>query len=134
MAIFKPNGADTLSVVIGVPDEISGCIIQTSNISETTPTITIQDQFGRVAQVIAYDKEYSVSMTAIGPTTFPLSVGQVWNWHDQYGNDLSAIVTSVERACTYNDTAKWNIQATANGHAKFWNATNVGLDDYQYNG
>ena len=130
-SIFTPSNANTLSVVIGVPDTLEGFIIQSENITQTTPTLEIQDQHGRVAQVIAYDKQYTISMTAIGPNTTNLSVGTVWNWHDPYGNDLSCIVTSVERACTYNDTAKWNIQATANGHAKFWNATETNLDNYQ---
>lgn len=134
MAVFLPTNADSLSVVIGVTDTIDNCIIQNYTVSESTPTLTIQDQFGRTAQVIAYDKEYNISMTAIGGTNFPLSVGQVdtTHFHDQYGNSLSAVITNVERACTYNDTAKWNVQATASGKAKFWNAVDHSLGDYQH--
>lgn len=116
---FKPSNANSISVIIGVPDELSGYIIQNENISQTAPTLQIQDQQGRTAQVIAYDKEFACSITAIGPNTAPLSVGQTWNWKDTQGGSLNYIVTSVERACTYNDTAKWNIQATAYAHASY---------------
>ena len=129
--IFTPTSADTLSVQIGVADTIDGYIIQNQNITQTTPTLEIQDQTGRVAQVIAYDNQFNVSFTAIGGATAPLSVGQIFtNWKDPAGNDLSVIITSVERACTYNDTAKWNVQGTASKHAKFWNATEANLQDY----
>ena len=75
----------------------------------------------------------NVSFTAIGGATAPLSVGQIFtNWKDPSGNDLSVIITSVEKACTYNDTAKWNIQGTASPRASFWNAVDANLQDYQH--
>lgn len=130
--IFTPSNANTLSVQIGVADTLSGYIIQNESITQTSPTLEIQDQTGRVAQVIAYDNQYNVSFTAIGGATAPLSVGHIFNnWKDANGNTLSVIITSVEKACTYNDTAKWNIQGAASTHAKFWNATEANLQDYQ---
>jgi hypothetical protein len=116
---FKPANAASISVVIGVPDEIEGYIIQNETITQTTPTLTIQDQQGRTAQVIAYDKEYSVSFTAIGPNTAPKVVGQTWAYTNVDGNTLSAIITSVEKSCSYNDTAKWNVQGVAYAHASY---------------
>jgi len=116
---FKPTNAASLSVVIGIENELDGYILQSENISQTSPTLNIQDQKGRTAQVIAYDKEYSCNITAIGPNTPPLSVGQTWDWKDAFGNNLDYIVTNVERASSYGDTAKWNVQATAYAHASY---------------
>lgn len=130
--IFTPSNANTLSVTIGVPETIDNYIIQNLNITQTSPTLEIQDQTGRVAQVIAYDNQFNVSFTAIGGATAPLSVGEIFDdWKDANGNTLSVIITSVEKACTYNDTAKWNIQGAASTHAKFWNAVNANLQNYQ---
>jgi hypothetical protein len=119
MAFFHPDGADTLSVVIGIQDTLPGYILQSENINQSTPTLQIQDQWGRTAQVIAYDKEFSMSFTAIGPNEAPCSVGDTLSWYNLSGGSMNYIVTNVEKACTFNDTAKWNIQATAYAHAKY---------------
>ena len=124
---FKPSNANSISVVIGVPDEIEGYIIQNENINQTTPTLQIQDQQGRMAQVIAYDKEYNVSFTAIGPNQAPKVVGQTWEFTNVDGSTLSAIITGVEKSCTYNDTAKWNITGVAYAHATYHDKTEDAL-------
>lgn len=116
---FKPSNANNISVVIGVPDELTGYIVQNENINQTAPTLQIQDQQGRTAQVIAYDKEFNCSFTAIGPNTAPCAVGSTLTWYNLSGGSMDYIVTSVEKACTYNDTAKWNVQATAYAHASY---------------
>lgn len=124
---FKPSNANSISVVIGVPDEIEGYIIQNENINQTTPILQIQDQQGRTAQVIAYDKEFNVSFTAIGPGTAPKVVGQTWAFKDFAGDNLSCIITGVEKACTYNDTAKWNITGVAYAHALYYDKSEDSL-------
>lgn len=124
---FKPSNANSISVVIGIEDELTGYIIQNENITEATLNLEIPDQKGRMAQVIAYDKSYNCNLTAIGPNTAPLSCGQTWSWKDPSGGSLDYIVNSVEKAATYNDTAKWNIQATAYAHATYHDKTDDAL-------
>lgn len=123
MSVFRPTNADALSVVIGVKNELAGYIIQNETINEGINSLEINDQTGRVAQVIAYDKTFNCSLTAIGPDTAPLSVGQTWSWKKPDGTALDYIVQSVERASTYNDTAKWNITALAYAHASYSDKT-----------
>ena len=124
---FKPSNANEISVVIGIENELAGYILQSETINESTVNLEIPDQKGRMAQVIAYDKTYNCNVTAIGPNTAPLSCGQTWSWKNPAGTSLSYIVNSVERASTYNDTAKWNIQATAYAHATYHDKTEDAL-------
>lgn len=110
---FKPSGAASINVAYGVDAEISGYIIQTAEETEATENLTIPDQKGRTAQVIAYQKAFNLTLTMIGPDTAPTSAGSELS----YDGD-TWIVNSVTRNCTYNDTAKWQIQAV-----RYLNAT-----------
>lgn len=124
---FKPSTASSIDVAIGVANELTGYIIQSENITESTQNLEIPDQKGRVAQVIAFDKQYNCNFTCIGPDTAPTTVGATFSWKDLSGTSLNYIVNSVERASTYNDTAKWNIQLTAYKHASYSDKTDDSL-------
>lgn len=124
---FKPTTANSTTVIIGIEHELSNYIIQSENITESIQSLNIADQKGRTAQVIAYDKEFNCRLTAIGPDTAPVSVGSTWSWKDSAGNNLDYIVQSVERASTYNDTAKWNITAIAYANATYYDKTDDAL-------
>ena len=115
---FTPSGAASLAVAYGVDNELSGCIIQNEDINENTENLIIADQKGRTCQVIAYDKGYALSITAIGTSTAPTSAGATIH----YANE-DWIVQSVRRTCTYNDTAKWQIEATRWPHATYSDKT-----------
>lgn len=120
---FTPTNANTLSVQIGINHLLTGYIVQSEDINESTQTLEIADQKGRTAQVIAYDKGNSISLTAIGPATPPCRAGQTLSWYDVSGTALSCIVTSCRRTCSYNDTAKWQIDGTAYAHASYSDKT-----------
>ena len=120
---FKPSGADSINVAYGVDNELTGYIVQNEDITENTENLTIQDQKGRTCQVIAYDKGMTLSLTVIGPATAPVDAGDTLSWKDKSGTAQDYIVQSVKRSCTYNDTAKWVIEATAWAHATYSDKT-----------
>ena len=127
---FKPTNANSIDVAIGVDYLFDGYIIQNFNESQTMQNLEIADQKGRTCQVIAYDKGKSLSFTMIGPDTQPFEAGNVI----LVGSDGTItvattagsgdyIIQSCERACTYNDTAKWNVQAIGWEHASYYDKT-----------
>lgn len=120
---FKPSGADSINVAYGVDNELTGYIVQNEDITENTENLTIPDQKGRTCQVIAYDKGMTLSLTVIGPATAPVDAGDTLSWKDKSGTAQDYIVQSVKRSCTYNDTAKWVIEATAWAHATYSDKT-----------
>ena len=120
---FKPSGAASIVVAYGVDNELSGYIVQNEDITENTENLMIADQKGRTCQVIAYDKGMNLSLTVIGPATAPTSAGATLSWKDKSGTSQDYIVQSVRRSCTYNDTAKWVIEATAWAHATYSDKT-----------
>lgn len=121
---FKPANANSIAVVLGVENELSGYIIQNEDISENTQNLEIADQKGRMAQVIAYDKGSTLSLTMIGPNTAPCDAGETFSWKDKDGTAQDYIVQSVRRTSTYNDTAKWVVDAVAWAHASYSDKTN----------
>ena len=124
---FKPSGAASVVVAYGVDNELSGYIVQNEDITENTENLTIADQKGRTCQVIAYDKGLTLSLTVIGSSTAPTSAGATLSWKDKSGTAQDYIVQSVKRTCTYNDTAKWQIEATAWAHATYSDKTDDAL-------
>ena len=137
---FKPSNANTLSVAYGVDNAITNFIIQNISTTDSIQNLEIADQKGRVAQVIAYDKGTTATFTMIGPATLPTncSVGNAFSigndgtvtFSDASGGvtgDGNFIIQSIERACTYNDTAKWNITAQGWPHATVKNYTEAAL-------
>ena len=124
---FKPSGANSIVVAYGVDNELSGYIVQNEDITENTENLIIPDQKGRTCQVIAYDKGYTLSLTVIGPSTAPTSAGATLSWKDKSGTAMDYIVQSCKRSCTYNDTAKWVIEATAWKHATYSDKTDDAL-------
>lgn len=120
---FKPSGAASVVVAYGVDNELSGYIVQNEDITENTQNLEIPDQKGRTCQVIAFDKGLTLSLTVIGPSTAPTSAGATLSWKDKDGSSQDYIVQSVKRTCTYNDTAKWQIEAVAWAHATYSDKT-----------
>lgn len=116
MAYFHPDNANQIPIEYGVNDIYSNYIIQNEDIGETVENLEIQDQWGRTCYVIAYDKNKSITLTMIGSATAPFVVGDQITINSgtitkvNSGGDY--LVTSVNRTCTYNDTAKWQIQGT----------------------
>lgn len=121
---FKPSNANSIAVVIGVENELTGYIIQNEDISENIQNLDIADQKGRMAQVIAYDKGNTLSLTMIGPNTAPTNAGATFSWKNKDGTAQDYIVQSVRRSATYNDTAKWVVDAVAWAHASYYDKTN----------
>lgn len=123
-SVFTPTGAASIDVAYGVDGDVSGYIIQSEDKTETSENLTIQDQKGRTCQVIAYDKGTTLSLTVIGPATAPSNwaVGSTVT----YGG-VNYIVQSLKRTCTYNDTAKWQIEAVHYEHANYSNKINSTL-------
>ena len=116
MSFFQPSNANQLSVEYGVNDTMSNYIIQNEDKGENIQNLEIQDQWGRTCYVIAYNKGKTITLTMIGSATQPFSVGdQIKITAGAITNVSSGgdyLVTSVNRTCTYNDTAKWQIQGT----------------------
>ena len=131
---FVPAGANSLNVAYGVDDTLTNYIVQNENITNALENLTIQDQKGRVCQVIAYDKGSNLSLTLIGSSTAPcavgdqltISAGTITVTAVASGGSATGgyVVQSVDRACTYGDTAKWNITATGWEHATYKNKMN----------
>lgn len=116
MAFFQPSNANTIPIEYGVNDTLSGYIVQNEDIGENIQNLEIQDQWGRTCYVIAYNKGKTISFTMIGSATKPFEVGdQIKITGGVITKPASGgeyLVTSVNRTCTYNDTAKWQIQGT----------------------
>lgn len=124
---FTPSDANSISVVIGIEHLKDGYIIQSEDVTDTAETLEIADQKGRKCQIIAYDKGTTVSLTMIGPNTAPATQGSTLSWFNANGDALSCIVTSVKRTCSYNDTAKWQIEGQGYGHATYSDKTDDSL-------
>ena len=126
---FKPTEANTISVAYGVDNILEGYIIQNINTTESTQNLEIADQKGRTAQVIAYDKGKTLTFTVIGPSTLPtgFTPGAAISVADTGAITVSSsgnfIIQSIEKACTYNDTAKWNVTAQGWAHATYSDKT-----------
>jgi len=121
---FKP-GKNTLTdgVVYGVNDTFAKYIIQNEDITDNVENLEIRDQWGRMMYNVAFDKNSTLTLTLIGSGTKPCEVGNAIaidggvisiNATPAEGN---YVVQSVTRTCVYNDTAKWQINATAYPHA-----------------
>lgn len=138
---FTPSNAENVAIAYGVDNTLANYIIQNLTESSTTQNLEIPDQKGRICQIVAYDTQKTLTFTAIGPTGAPCEVGDVLAIADgaiSVKADAAAagdwIVQTVERACTYNDTAKWNVTATSAPHAKPFNKTDDDLDSPITNG
>lgn len=111
---FTPNDATTVAVQIGIDNLLANYILQNEDIEEKADMLKIPDQKGRTAQVIAYQKSYSLSLTAVGPgTTAPTTAGATLEYYDGVGTSINYIIDSCRKTSTYNDTSKWQITGTA---------------------
>lgn len=128
---FKPSNANQLSIEYGVNDTMTNYIIQNEDITENVQNLEIQDQWGRTCYVIAYNKGKSISLTMIGSSTQPFSVGDQIKITSGTITSVSSggdyLVQSVKRTCTYNDTAKWQIDGVS-----FTNATYVDKTEAEF--
>ena len=119
---FRPTNANTLSVQLGVVHTLSNCIINNETISETAQTLEVHDQAYRIAQVIAYERQYDIRLEVTCPAgSPPCNTGDTISWYDTKGDQLSAICNTCEFVATWNDVAKYNIQCTAGSHATYHN-------------
>ena len=130
---YKPTDANSINVAYGVDNTLADFIIQNINITESTQNLEIADQKGRTAQVIAYDKGKTLTFTAIGPSTLPsgfapgAAIAVADNGAITVNQSGNFIIQSIERACTYNDTAKWNVTAQGWAHATYSDKTEDAL-------
>ncbi len=125
---FTPSTANSIEVQIGIDHLLTGYIIQNESITEATQNLEIQDQKGRTAQVIAYDKTYNCTLQVIGPVdSMSYKPGDTLSWYDANGTSLSYIISSVKLDCVYNDTAKYTIEMVAYAHASYSDKTDDSL-------
>jgi hypothetical protein len=121
---FKPT-KESLSdgVIYGVNDTMAGYIVQNEDKTDNVENLEIRDQWGRMMYVIAYDKSSTISLTMIGKDEAPFDIGDAIEISSNTITKKATpgegdfIVQSVRRTCVYNDTAKWQIDATAWSHA-----------------
>lgn len=107
---LKPSSAGTIEVIYGINDELTNYILQDVTVTEDVVTVQIPDQKGAIAQIKSMQHHWTISFTAIGPNTAPLSLGaQTF----PSSNGLYYHVNSVERRATYNDTQKWSVTMEA---------------------
>lgn len=125
---FKPTDANTIAVQLGIDHLLTGFIIQNETITENVENLEIPDQKGRVAQVIAYDKSYDMTLQVIGPiSSMTYNAGTTLSWYDANNVTCDYIIQSVQLNCTYNDTAKYTITARAWPHASYSDKTDDSL-------
>lgn len=107
---FVPSTAGNTSVIYGVQEQLSGYILQDFNVNEDVNTVQIPDQRGAIAQVFPLQHHWTLSFTAIGSGTAPVTVGSTLKPENQ---DIVYYVNSCERRATYNDSQKWAVQLEA---------------------
>ena len=107
---FAPSTAGNTAVIYGVEETLSGYILQDFNVNEDVNTVQIPDQKGAIAQVFPLQHHWTLSFTAIGSGTAPVTVGSTLK---PEGQDITYYVNSCERRATYNDTQKWSVQLEA---------------------
>ena len=133
-SFFTPDSAASIEVSMGINYTFPGYIIQNFNEGHNVQNLEIADQKGRTCQVIAYDTGKSLSFTMIGPDTDPFTSGKAIEISSAGVISIATsagtgdyIIQSCERACTYNDTAKWNVQAIGWEHAAVKDYTNSAI-------
>ena len=135
MSYFHPENANQIPIEYGVNDTYNNYIIQNEDIGETVENLEIQDQWGRTCYVVAYDKNKSITLTMIGSATAPFDVGNqlkiLSGAISKVDSGGDYLVTSVNRTCTYNDTAKWQIQGTGFLNATYVNKTSADFSPIQ---
>lgn len=126
---FVPTTASSIDVQIGIAHLLEGFIIRDETIEETIDKLEIPDQQGRIAQVFAYQKHYTFSLTVTGPTTAAPFEGaaKTANWYTPDGTAIQYVIDSVSLQCTYNDTAKYSVSGTAYINAVYTDATDSAL-------
>lgn len=107
---LKPSSAGIIGVIYGINQELADYILQDVTITEDVNTVQIPDQKGAIAQIKSMQHHWTISFTAIGPNTAPLSLG-AQEFPDDSG--IYYHVNSCERRATYNDTQKWSVTMEA---------------------